>query len=83
MTFKKQKFEIEKALSDFLRSRCESRNRLLVAVSGGADSMALLAACNSLSATLALTIFAAHFIHYPESAEARARARLVAAYCRR
>lgn len=83
MTSRKQKFDIEKELADFLRSRCESRNRLLVAVSGGPDSMALLAACNSLSTALGLKIFAAHFIHHPESAEARARARLVAVYCRK
>ena len=56
---------------------------VLVAASGGADSMALLAAAQQLSSKGEIHLSAAHLIHQPESGEANHRADLVRDYCRR
>lgn len=57
--------------------------RVLVAVSGGPDSMALLAATTELTRNGELRVYAAHLIHHPDSAEANQRASLVQEYCRK
>jgi len=83
MASKKQNFDIERQLTDFLQVHIGTKKRLLVAVSGGPDSMALLSACKFVATSLGLKVFAAHFVHHPESAEARSRAQLVWDYCRK
>jgi len=55
--------------------------RILVAVSGGADSMALLGAAEQLLRTEEIELCAAHLIHSPAFHEARGRAELVRGYC--
>jgi tRNA(Ile)-lysidine synthase len=55
--------------------------RVLVAVSGGADSMALLAGAIELARKQTLGVVAAHLIHDPQSDEALARVTLVQEYC--
>lgn len=69
-------------LGRHLRSKRETP-AVLVAVSGGADSMALLAAAQELSSKGEIRLSAAHLIHQPESDEANHRAKLVRNYCRR
>ena len=78
----KTHFDIERHVTDFLQAHIGTKKRLLAAVSGGADSMALLAACKVVAKSLDLKVFAAHLIHHPKCAEARSRARLVSDYCR-
>ena len=69
-----------RTLSEFVAALREKRGsppRLLVAFSGGPDSLALLFGLAELSRTAGLTIEAAHFDHAldPESAQRAARAR--------
>jgi tRNA(Ile)-lysidine synthase len=54
---------------------------VLTAVSGGPDSMALLAAALRVSRSLPIRVYAAHLLHHPESEEARRRAELVREFC--
>ncbi|TKJ39852.1 tRNA lysidine(34) synthetase TilS [candidate division LCP-89 bacterium B3_LCP] len=54
---------------------------VLVAVSGGSDSMALLDSANELSGQGRIKLKAAHLIHHPDLREARHRANLVEEYC--
>jgi len=55
---------------------------LLIAVSGGADSMCLLASALELIQTDEINLLAAHLIHHPQSAEAKERALMVENFCR-
>ncbi len=52
------------------------------AVSGGADSMAMLSALSALKSALGFTLKAAHFEHGLRGEASRQDAKLVAAYCR-
>ncbi len=54
---------------------------ILVAVSGGPDSMALLAAAIQVSRSLPIRAYAAHLVHHPDSEEARMRAKFVQKFC--
>ncbi|MFH1862818.1 MAG: tRNA lysidine(34) synthetase TilS [bacterium] len=54
---------------------------VLVAVSGGADSMALLHAANALFVQGEIELRAAHLLHHPESSEAKRRESLVSQFC--
>ncbi len=61
----------------------DSKNiRIIIAVSGGADSMALLQAAAELGKNGIIRTFAAHYIHYQDHKEAEDRARLVEDYCK-
>jgi len=55
-----------------------SGDRVAVAVSGGADSVALLRICEALRADLGVTLLVAHFDHSLRGAESRADAAFVA-----
>lgn len=83
MASRVKKVNPEEALRRFLSAYIPGdKRRLLVAVSGGCDSMALLAAAQALSGGEHLQVYAAHLIHHPNLAQARSRAKLVAEYCR-
>ncbi|MDO4567926.1 MAG: tRNA lysidine(34) synthetase TilS [Clostridia bacterium] len=56
-------------------------NRLLVALSGGADSVALLHALHSLSPALGISVCAAHFNHMIRGEEAQRDQRLAQRLC--
>ncbi len=74
---------LEEILLDFLNlhsGRLDQPPKMLAAVSGGADSMALLAALQQLR-KLGLQVNAAHFIHHPECPEALVRAEIVRRFC--
>ncbi len=58
-------------------------DRVICAVSGGADSMALLHCLHSLSSTLELTVEAAHFNHRLRGAESDGDEAFVADFCHR
>lgn len=62
-------------------SNADETLKIVVAVSGGADSMALLAAARELSSSGQLSLTAAHLIHHPEEAEALKRAEMVRKFC--
>jgi len=55
-----------------------SGDRVAVAVSGGADSVALLRVCEALRADLGITLLVAHFDHSLRGAESRTDAAFVA-----
>lgn len=76
---------LEPVLRQALRGRCRLRegSRLLVAVSGGADSTALLAALASLAREFALEVHAAHLHHGLRGADADADFEHVRALCAR
>ncbi len=73
---------LEKRVLDFIRSRCAlSRESLVVlAVSGGADSMCLLHVLHVLSHTLHIRLHVAHLDHMLRGAESRKDAEAVTAY---
>jgi tRNA(Ile)-lysidine synthase len=80
-----QAFHLDCIFHDFLLENIafeQERPGILVAVSGGADSIALLGAAQELAKAKFIIVHAAHFIHHPDSIEAQARASLVAAVCR-
>ncbi|MBU0519446.1 tRNA lysidine(34) synthetase TilS [bacterium] len=69
-------------LSDYT-SKAGEKLHVLVAVSGGVDSMALLNAAFKLRDGGDLDVTAAHLLHHPESTEAVKRQALVSDYCQR
>jgi len=76
------------ALAETLRGHVrpdgpDSAPAVLVAASGGADSMALLGAALVLARAGEIRLYAAHLVHHPNSPEARSRASLVEDFCRR
>lgn len=62
------RLKIEKAISDF--SMLENGDRVIVALSGGADSVALLHALNSIKEKYNITLYACHLNHNIRGEEA-------------
>jgi tRNA(Ile)-lysidine synthase len=76
--------DVLKVLEEYLLSYTKETGeilRVLIAVSGGVDSMALLGATHKVYEKCGIHIHAAHLIHHPESNEAKARADLIRDYC--
>lgn len=73
--------KILKAIGDF--SLLKRGQSVTVALSGGADSMALLFALNKLKDTLGIELYAAHFNHKIRGEEAEADQRFVSEYCKK
>lgn len=63
------RLKIERALSDF--SMLEKGDKVIVALSGGADSVALLHALNSVKEIYNITLYACHLNHNIRGAEAK------------
>ncbi|MCX6640143.1 MAG: tRNA lysidine(34) synthetase TilS [bacterium] len=82
---KQHPVDLQDSLKRFLEKQIEGTNAaplLLIAVSGGADSMSLLDLSVKLSRSGSFGIVAAHLIHHPDSPEAHERAKLVEEFCR-
>ena len=73
--------EIRRAAAAALRRSGLGESRLVVAVSGGQDSMALLDALHSLAEPYRLDLTCAHFDHGIRGAESRDDAEFVRGYC--
>ena len=71
--------KVLKAISDF--SLIDSGDRIIVALSGGADSVALLHVLNSVKEKYNLTLFAAHINHMIRGNEADDDEKFVTALC--
>ncbi len=79
-----QPFDPSAHLRGFLNRYTKSHGEILhvlIAVSGGADSMALLAAAEETAQRSGFRISAAHLVHNAEAEEPRRRADLVKDYC--
>lgn len=72
--------KVLKAIDDF--DLLKDSKHITVALSGGADSMALLTALNELKAVLGFTLDAAHFNHQIRGCEADRDQNFVAEYCK-
>lgn len=66
----------------FLQQHLQPGDRVIVALSGGGDSMALLHAVCSLASALDITVSAAHFNHGLRGEEAQRDEAFVQNYCR-
>jgi len=76
--------DLQKSTEELLTSYTEKNGgilHVLVTVSGGPDSMALLDACNNLAEADRLLVTAAYLNHHPGSDNAESRANLVREYC--
>ena len=75
----KKKQPLEPRILGFIREHCPipSQSRLLVAVSGGPDSVCLLHVLLKLKEELGIELYAAHLNHQLRGAESEADARYV------
>lgn len=73
--------EFTRRLADSLRRLGLASARMMLAVSGGADSVALLRGAVELRETLSLQLFAAHLNHNLRGADSDADAAFVSALC--
>ena len=72
--------QMEETIREF--SLLQSREHIIVGVSGGPDSLALLHGLNTLSPTYGWRLTAVHVHHQLRGGEADADARFVASFCR-
>jgi len=85
MTFKSVASTFEQSIETMIRNEemCPNGSRVLVAVSGGPDSVALLAVLHALQGRLGITLMVAHLDHGLRGEESKQDAQFVRQLCDR